>query len=160
MALTPKQWADWKYDAGGAPWTHWRPLSVEVIRTEVPAGPGAYVLGLPDERPLGRLLGQDPHGILDIGESAGLRQRLGDLLRCAGQAGERGHMAGWRLGSAGLLARLGIPVAKLRVSWCSAETKDDAYFIEGSLLRDYYELFGELPPLNYKFNWAAWEEGG
>ncbi|MFI5302569.1 MAG: hypothetical protein ACHREM_31145 [Polyangiales bacterium] len=57
-------------------------------------------------------------------------------------------MAGWRLGTGGLLDRLGLKPSDLRFSWCGAASKDEAYRIEGTLLRGYYELFGELPPLN------------
>jgi hypothetical protein len=65
-------------------------------------------------------------------------------------------MARWRLGSMGLL-RLGLRPDQLRLSICYAGSKDEAYRIEGTILRIYYDLFGELLPLNYKFNWSAWE---
>jgi hypothetical protein len=35
-------------------------------------------------------------------------------------------------------------------------TKPEAYEWEGWLLKTYFELLGELPPLNYTFNWSAY----
>lgn len=151
------QWNSWSFPGGDA-WSPWATLSPSLKLRD---RPGAYVLGLPAIRgPLGRLLAADPHGILDVGESERLASRIDVLRRCVTRAGERGHMAGWRLGSGGLLRNLKIEAADLRVSYCYAKpaTKDVAYRIEGTLLRTYYELFGELPPLNYKFNWSAWED--
>lgn len=58
----------------------------------------------------------------------------------------------------GLLARLGLRADELRLSVCYAPSKEEAYRVEGTILRIYYGLFGELPPLNYKFNWSTWEE--
>jgi hypothetical protein len=65
-------------------------------------------------------------------------------------------MAGWRLGSFGLLERLGGKVDNLQFSYRKATSKEDAYRIEGQMLRVYFDIFGELPPLNYKFNWVTW----
>jgi hypothetical protein len=121
------------------------------------------VLGIPAEKAsnrarIGRLLEDDLNGVLDIGESGQLRKRLQDLHRCASKPGEVGHMAGWRLGSFGLLTRLKVSVADLRVSWRPTGSKEEAYRVEGQMLRSYYDIFGELPPLNYKFNWTTWED--
>jgi hypothetical protein len=141
----------------GEEWTDWRPLNSETLAA-VPGQPGAYVLSLPAGLPLGRLLHADPHRLLDIGESSNLRRRLDSLRRCATEAGTPGHMAGWRLGTMGLLARLECSAEELRVSWRAARTKEEAYAHEGFILRAYFDLFGELPPLNYKFNWSAFTE--
>jgi hypothetical protein len=156
---TEQDWRHWRFD-GGDKWSNWFPFS-EVALAEVHASAGAYVLGLPASHgrgTLGRLLGEDPHGLLDVGEAGNLRDRLLAFRRCASMEGERGHMAGWRLGSMGLLNRLGINADDLRMSVCYATSKDDAYRVEGTILRIYYDPFGELPPLNYKFNWSTWEE--
>ncbi|GMV18158.1 MAG: hypothetical protein AMXMBFR56_63820 [Polyangiaceae bacterium] len=155
MKISGAHWNSWSFPGGDA-WSPWKVLSPAL---KIRDRPGAYVIGLPASRaPLGRLRGADPHGILDIGESAKLARRISDLRRCAEKPGERGHMAGWRLGSGGLLKHLGITSADLRVSYCYAEpaSKDEAYRLEGTILRGYFDLFGELPPLNYKFNWSAW----
>lgn len=126
--------------------------------------PGVYLLarashaGSLKPHPIRRLLQADPHGLLDIGEAANLRRRLGQLRECVAQPGTLGHMAGWRLGHLGLLRKLGCESEDLLVSHFVVKTKEDAYGWEGWLLRTYFELFGELPPLNYKFNWSAFVE--
>lgn len=150
-------WRDWRFPSG-ADWNNWHPLSLATIDT-APTTPGAYVLGLPPGPPLGRLLALDPHRLLDIGESGNLRNRLANLRACASTAGRPGHMAGWRLGSMGLLDRLAATVDDLRVSWCATRTKEEAYAAEGRMLRLYFDIFGELAPLNYKFNWSGLIEG-
>lgn len=157
---TMDEWHAWSFP-GGDKWTHWAPLSEDTLRT-VPSQAGAYVVGLPPSRlekeGLGRLLATDPHGLLDVGESSQLQKRLRLLRACASTDGTRGHMAGWRLGSGGLLAKLAVPVEELRVSWCTADDRSESYRLEGDVLRRYYDLFGELPPLNYKFNWSVFED--
>jgi len=154
MAVTLAEWAEWMF-AGGEQWTDWLPLS-ETEFARVPEGEGAYVVGIKDRAKIGRLLEDDPHSVIDIGESMQLRERLRDCVRCAGCKGQRGHMAGWRLGSFGLLERLGGKVDNLQFSYRKATSKEDAYRIEGQMLRVYFDIFGELPPLNYKFNWVTW----
>jgi len=67
-------------------------------------------------------------------------------------------MAGWRLGTLRLLKRLGVAAEDLLVDWHEVADKDEAYEWEGWLLRTYFQIFGELPPLNYKFNWSAFSE--
>jgi len=146
-------WHAWSFRSGSA-WTDWHAFSPSTLAL-VSATPGAYVLGLPAGVPLGRLLRADPHRLLDVGEASNLNKRLNTLWRCATTQGTPGHMAGWRLGSMQLLARLGCRADELRVSWCMAGTKSEAYSHEGALLRTYFDLFGELPPLNYKFNWSG-----
>ena len=93
-----------------------------------------------------------------VGESADLNKRLATLFLCASTKDQPGHMAGWRLGSLGLLERLELAPGDLRVSWCYAKSKGEAYRIEGTMLRMYYQHFGELPPLNHKFNWSSVED--
>ena len=74
-------------------WTSWSILS-ELDLKVVPSDPGVYVIAA--GRTFSRVVGDDPEGILDIGESVGLRQRLRDFIRCATNRGQVGHMAGWR----------------------------------------------------------------
>lgn len=77
-------------------WTSWTPWHAlhELDFKAVPTGPGAYVISV--GTPLNRVVGTDPEGIIDIGESGGLRKRLRDFCRCAATEGEEGHVAGWR----------------------------------------------------------------
>ena len=42
----------------------------------------------------------------------------------------------------------------------AAATKEDAYRHEGQILLVYLRRHAELPPLNYKFNWALSKELG
>ncbi|MCA9579448.1 MAG: hypothetical protein KC668_28660 [Myxococcales bacterium] len=157
-SFTHDEWKKWTFKRG-AEWTEWHALSPEVVEANVPTGPGVYVLGLGQrKRGVARLLGVDVHSVLDVGESGALRRRLLTLHRCVSTPGQTGHMAGWRLGTQGLLERMGVTVGQLRVSWCPVEDKRTAYGTEGQILQGYYHLFGELPPLNYKFNWATLEE--
>lgn len=155
--FTMAEWDDWRFAGGGA-WNDWMALNATTLRA-VQQRAGAYVLGLPRRQGghvVRRLLAQDRHGILDIGESGDLKHRLSALLRCMTTHGERGHMAGWRLGTGGLIQKLGVQPEEFLVSWCYAATRIEAYNTESMLMRAYFELFGELPPLNYKFNWATW----
>jgi hypothetical protein len=46
-------------------------------------------------------------------------------------------------------------VELLQVSWCDAKDKKEAYRCQLQIFKMYLQLFGELPPLNYKFNWAS-----
>ena len=82
MAVTLAEWAEWMF-AGGEQWTDWLPLS-ETEFARVPEGEGAYVVGIKDRAKIGRLLEDDPHSVIDIGESMQLRERLRDFVRCAG----------------------------------------------------------------------------
>jgi len=159
VSISIGEWHAWEFE-GSETWTNWRSLS-EVSVAAAPAAAGAYVLGIPATRGsnrarIGRLLADDLNGVLDIGESGHLRKRLQDLHRCISTPGQVGHMAGWRLGSFGLLEKLRVSVSDLRVSWRSTQSKEDAYRVEGEMLRWYFDIFGELPPLNYKFNWTTW----
>lgn len=52
------------------------------------------------------------------------------------------------------------PLPSLRVRWAAKETKAEACRAEGHLLLAYLWRHAELPPLNYNFNWDAYEELG
>jgi hypothetical protein len=158
--VTLQAWSDWKFE-GADKWTDWECIE----NVKCPPVAGAYVLGLrprseKEQTGLGRLLERDPHFILDIGESSNLQRRVATLLHCMSGKGNEGHMAGWRLGSMGLMEKLRAEPRDFRVSYCVAKksAKDEAYRLESEILRAYYGIFGELPPLNYKFNWSTWEE--
>jgi hypothetical protein len=72
--------------------------------------------------------------------------------------GTEWHRAGWRF--AFFRFDRHFPVSSLRVRWVATGTKAKAYKVEGHLLLTYLLRHGELPPLNYKFNWKAFEEIG
>ena len=139
-------------------WNGWHEawLDDEDAFKRVPLGSaGAYILGLGlgDKRSkaLKRVCGTDPFGVLDIGESNRLRARLRRLGRCINGEGVHGHMAGWRYRYLNFQERLN---GRLYLSWIIGE---DSYAMEARLLRTYLSAFGELPPLNYKFNWSQGE---
>jgi hypothetical protein len=67
-------------------------------------------------------------------------------------------MAGWRYAFFHFDQRF--PLASLRVRRVAKGTKAEAYRAEGRLLLAYIRRHAELPPLNYKFNWDAFEELG
>lgn len=147
-------WQKWSF-AEGRDWTRWQRFTDATIAT-APKTAGTYALRLSGSSGLGRLLGTDPHAVLDIGRSARLRSRLRSLKKCADNRGATGHMAGWRLGTLGILERLVGSSDDLRISWSPHPDVAAAHVNESFLLRAYFELFGELPPLNYQTNWAAY----
>ena len=134
--------------------SHWKPLNEETI-SGAPNTPGVYQIRC-SNRPIQRLLREDEEGILDTGESSTLRTRLRTFLACASGRRNSGHAAGWRFDALSL-GRRGFKIADLQIRWKTVDTKKEAYHLEGELLRDYSWKFGELPPLNYKFNWSAWD---
>lgn len=136
-------------------WSPWNPPST-LDFTSVPTGPGAYVISA--SKPIPRSIGVDELGILDIGESKGLRQRLKDFVRCAAKYGDEGHMAGWRFAYFRFARHY--PFESLRVRWIDAETKTAAYEIEGRAFLAYITTHSELPPLNYSFNWSPFKADG
>jgi hypothetical protein len=140
-------------------WTAWRSLT-SVSPEDVPAQPGAYVISTGTR--IVRAASADDLGILDIGEAgkgaATLRSRLASFRRCATNRGTTGHMAGWRY--AFFRFDRHFPLSSLRVRWSATSSKHTANAVEGRLLLTYLLRYGELPPLNYKFNWSAFESLG
>jgi hypothetical protein len=136
-------------------WTDWSPLAGLALDA-VPEGPGAYVIAT--DQPINRAVGTDPAGFLDVGESGALRNRLWGFRQCVTVRGEEWHSAGWRF--AFFRFDRHFPVASLRVRWIPTASKEEAYKVEGRVLLAYLMRHGELPPLNYKFNWKPFEELG
>lgn len=132
----------------------WSPLTDDEI-AEIPDGPGVYEIRCHGKE-VCRALDADPNGILDIGESKHLRRRLEDFLRCASHKGVAGHMAGWRYSY--LNFKRYFPLADLQFRWAALESKENAVEAESKRMLSYLDKFGELPPLNYKFNWEASED--
>ena len=136
-------------------WSEWESLAGLDMKT-VTTGPGAYVIAA--NQPLHRAVGSDDDGLLDVGESTYLRQRLRDFVRCATKRGDEGHMAGWRYAFFHFADHY--PFPSLRIRRIATATKEDAYRREGQLMLVYLRRHAELPPLNYKFNWKLFEELG
>lgn len=137
-------------------WSNWVPLDEVALKAGrrgwPPYEPGAYVL-----RACGvvlrRMLGDDEHGVLDVGESRSLASRLYQLRACAMGNRRSGHMAGWRYAYLQLADRM--PAHSLEVAW---RVGADPYRLEAEVMKAYLDAFGELPPLNYKANWSLLSE--
>jgi hypothetical protein len=139
----------WNNDRA-SPWRKWgRWIALGEASPEARAG--VYVLAVrqPDaQRKISRLLGVDHQGTLDIGESMNLRRRIASLAKCAFADGFTGHMAGWRYRYLGLHTKID---GELVIAW---KYGDESYHLEAETMALYVNAFGELPPLNYKANWA------
>ena len=130
-------------------WSDWAKLA-ELTLEAIENAPGTYAIATREE--IARVVGKDPDGILDVGESEYLRDRLRAFIRCAQDPDAYGHMAGVRfafLGFSGIF-----PFDSLWVRWRLTKNKAEAYAMEGRLLSAYVNLHKELPPLNYKYNWS------
>lgn len=141
---------DW---TGWTGWVAWPELDAQNFR-QAPETRGAYVIAAP--RAINRAIGADTEGFLDIGETGEsaartVRRRLREFKKCATTRLYEKHAAGYRFAYF-YFARF-FPLDSLRVRWISTRTKEEAYRAEGRLLLTYLYRHGELPPLNYKFNW-------
>lgn len=128
-------------------WGAWI-LFNDVVWTDVPTGPGTYMIAAC--RKLNRAVGVDSQGILDIGTSKHLRDRIKNFWRCA-RNNRTGHMAGWRYAEYGMYVHF--PLNSLHVCWRPAATPEEAAHEEGRLLDEYVRQHMESPPLNYAASW-------
>ena len=119
------------------------------IKDAFGAGGGIYTLSCVDENgttiPIGRLLGEDPDGILYIGMAASFHDRVIDLKKSLSPKHvSRSHECGVRHKShAGVSNRF--PYDRLHLEMVSAA---DPRAAEREALQLYIDKFGELPPLN------------
>ena len=132
-------------------WEGWSGWATFGNLNGVPETPGAYIIGT--KQSIARLSGQDKNGILSIGETDNLLKRLQMFLACADGNRHRGHTAGWRYRELNLHKLF--PITSLHFRWKSALSKEEAYSLEGELLKEYASQHLELPPLNYKYNWSG-----
>ncbi|SRR5712692_1567911 len=134
-------------------WSRWHELQ-SCHDAKIPSGFGAYCIAT--TRKIVRANGTtDPDGILHVGESKYLRNRILAFLSCARDPRVGTHSAGWHYTHFGLNEVF--PIETLRVRWVKAHSKNEAYELEGRFLGDYINFYHELPPLNFKFNWSRWE---
>lgn len=124
-------------------WTGWHPLD-EDFRSNLPSKPGVYRIRLGE--PVGRLLGTDDQGLLNIGKSEGSIAARMAKFRVSTQ-GKYRHASGNRFHLLGLEDQLGIDLADLEVS-AAVVPKDQASQVERELHVRYQLEYGELPPLN------------
>lgn len=115
--------------------------------------PGGYIIRI-EGRKIHRFGGIDVLGIIDIGQSNHLWNRINQFHRCLGMQDRDkcGHMAGWRF--RWLELSIDFSVEKLRVAWRNTKDNERPDDVEAKAMRCYINLFKELPPLNYKFNWS------
>lgn len=133
-------------------WSEWVRL-IRIDWSEVPQTYGAYAVATNLSIP--RAIGTDPEGILHVGEAANLRRRIYSFVKCAGKRGVTGHMAAWRYASCATALTKYYQYHTLRVRWMTTASKQSAYRLEEKILSQYLKRHGELPPLNYKANWAS-----
>ncbi len=133
-------------------WTEWE-LLCEANFNIIPNSPGAYMIAA--KKTIFRAYGKDVEGILDVGESKNLKDRIKSFIACAKGDRNSGHMAGWRFREYEFDKRF--PLKSLYLSWHPAATKKEAYQLEEQILLEYLKQHSELPPLNYKFNWGTTE---
>lgn len=113
------------------------------------AGGGVYILSCADDKgsviPIGRLLAEDPNGILYIGMARSFLDRVIELKKSLSpEHVSRGHECGTRHKSHALISER-FPYAGLEVELIAAEEPRSA---EQAALDKYITKFGELPPLN------------
>lgn len=117
---------------------------------------GVYEIRLADSTrqaiPVGRLLGNDPCGLLGIGKSVNLSRRISDFNR-AHLKGSLRHSGGSRLFLVWVLHYSPIAashnvnsIVQFRVAKVKNNVKAET--AEEALLKRYFYKFGELPPLN------------
>jgi hypothetical protein len=136
-------------------WSKWSSLDKY---TDFKTEPGVYRIRLAynqSQRPfvVSRLMGKDEEGLLSIGHSVNLRNRIQSFYRVAEQhKGFLKHSGGDRL----FLARICASASsntffndkRLQVSVVILADKDKAKVLEERLLKRYFVKHGELPPLN------------
>ena len=148
-------------------WNKWQDISLaKNLAGELRKIPGVYKIRLSDSAgqpiPIGRLLGIDKEGVLAIGESTNLARRIKEFYKAYTAERFGRHSVGDRLFLVLMCqysrfktnyqnnSRLQLQVTKL-------SSKADAQAEEERLLKKYFKMHGELPPLNSnmpdKNNW-------
>lgn len=115
---------------------------------KVEAKPGVYrlysVARSGRSESISRVLGTDRKGTLDVGESTNLQRRLKSLKNIITQNSRRRHSAGNRyMRNPRLRKRFPPEQLCVFIEYC-----DDHKQREKKYLEDYFQQFGELPPLN------------
>lgn len=124
-------------------------IEPEDFHIDIPEQGGVYWIYSLDDNdipcPINRILDTDYNGVLYIGESGNLRERLRMLWRVLNpDYGATAHPFGMNYNSLPEL-RLRFPLHTLAIEWeVNANHKD----YETQLISDYRQHFGEVPPLN------------
>ena len=115
--------------------------------------PGGYIIRV-DGHEIHRFGGIDQLGIIHIGQSKHLRDRITQFYRCLEMSdiNKCGHMAGWRY--RWLKISDAIPKHTLKIAWRNAKGSENPKDVEAKAMRCYINYYKELPPLNYQYNWS------
>ncbi len=130
----------------GFDWSGWkilRPPLEEKVKS-LPNKPGVYVIFV--RKGINRFIGKDKEGILDIGQSNKLGDRLLKFLSCADGRRKKGHAAGVRFRKYVLDNYYVLGDLNFRVRTCLGGKTPRDY--EKEMLHSYALEHGELPPLN------------
>jgi hypothetical protein len=119
---------------------------LEVVDYKVLKEPGAYKIVCSEE--IRRLRGADPEGILVIGESVNLRNRVGQFIRTVIDEKNSSHSEGVTFYNLGMSTRF--PVSTLRFKFAVTGTKAEAEALEAKTMKAYEDRHWEFPPLNFK----------
>ena len=147
-------------------WTMWQFVSLIDELKELYKWNGVYALRLVDsnDKPIeiGRFLKENKSGIIQIGRSKNLGNRLSQFYKA--YLGERHlHSEGSRLFLIRVVTRFEREVYKnaaIQFSVKRYTSEEEAKYEEERLLKCYFLEFGELPPLNYqiedfRFKWTS-----
>lgn len=117
------------------------PWRIAMAAKDVPTG-GVYILKA--NRKVFRLLDQDLAGILYIGKGEILdyHNRVGKFVNSLNKT-EEVHEGGYRFNMERIKDQYPLEFASIRITLSENPEK-----LEATLLNDYYEKFGELPPFN------------
>ena len=137
-------------------WTGCWPLMDNSWKPHVAAAPGTYRLRVADGtswRVIRRAGGDDPGGVLDIGKTKNLWDRLSKFQRAI-RNGKDSHAAGIKFHSYDFATEF--PHETLQIEIVQLPSKNHAEALELGLLEHYLYRFKDLPPLNSTAgNWSA-----
>lgn len=130
-------------------WSEWQSLNIENIRN-LPTSPGCYKISC--SKPINRLFGTDDEGILNIGESKDLNQRLDQFIKAVTIPDHMDIVKGDNHSAGGKFSLLRLqeefPVESLRFKFAITESKEEAERLEAKELERYEDSYLEFPPLN------------
>lgn len=127
-------------------WKEWLTLDQKTIETCVPHDPGVYKIAC--ARSLPRLVGWDQDGILVIGESKDLNNRINQFFRTITRPRTLIHSEGVTFHNLGMEDHF--PISTLRFKFVIAEGKQEAEKLEALELKAYEDIHKEFPPLNVR----------
>jgi hypothetical protein len=133
-------------------WTRWLDLAAGAYEREPlfkerrGSVPGCYQVRAVVDAQVSRVKAPDPLGLLYMGETGNLRNRIRAFARSAFLPNCRANPGGRRYYR---LLRRSFPMGCLRIRWCQTATKKGAKAVEAKYLHLYEQRFGELPPLNH-----------